>query len=382
MRRPRVLLVAAILAGLHAAACSKASKTAAGGPPPVPVLVATARKAEVPREIHAIGRVEPVASVVLKPQVAGLVLEVRVEDGADVRAGDPILVLDLRPFEAIVHAAEAELARDAAFAEDKKRASAQIDLALQKNSMSERAAQEAQADAAAADALVRRDQAALDTAKLALEYGTVRAPFDGRLGKLSVRRGSAVKVNETEVVSIVQVAPIRVGFSVPEDRLSEIRKAASDALTPASDALPIVRVTAEGVEHPIEGVLSFIDNTVSAASGTIELMATFENKDRRLWPGEFVQVSLQTGVDRDATFVPTRAIQTGQKGTYVFVVGADQKVEMRPVEVSRAAGDASVVSDGIHEGEVVVVDGHLRLVPGTRVEAKDAESPSSEKPAK
>jgi multidrug efflux system membrane fusion protein len=327
------------------------------------------------REIHAIGRVEPVASVVLKPQVAGLVVEVRVEDGADVRAGDPIVALDLRPLEAVVHAAEAELARDAAFAEDKKRASAQIDLALQKNSMSERAAQEAQAEAAAADALVRRDQAALDTAKLALEYGTVRAPFDGRLGKLLVRRGSAVKINETEVVSIVQVAPIRVGFSVPEDRLPEIRKA-------ASDALPLVRVTADGVQQPIEGVLSFIDNTVSAASGSIELMATFENKDRRLWPGEFVQVSLQTGVDRDATFVPTRAIQTGQKGTYVFVVGADQKVEMRPVEVSRAAGDASVVSDGIHEGEVVVVDGQLRLVPGTRVEAKDAESPSAEKPAK
>jgi multidrug efflux system membrane fusion protein len=364
---PPVLIAAAILAALHATACSKSSKTAGGGPPPVPVLVATAKKAEVPREIRAIGRVEPVASVVLKPQVAGLVVEVRVEDGADVRAGDPILALDLRPLEAAVHAAEAELARDAALAEDKKRASTQIDLAFEKKSMSERATQEAQADAAAAEALVRRDQAALEMAKLALEYGTVRAPFDGRLGKLLVRRGSAVKVNETELVSIVQVAPIRVEFSVPEDRLPEIRKA-------ATDALPMVRVTAEGVEQPIEGVLSFIDNTVSATSGTIDLMATFENKDRRLWPGEFVQVSLRTGIDRDATFVPTRAIQTGQKGTFVFVVGADQKVEMRPVAVSRTAGDSSVVSDGVREGEVVVVDGQLRLVPGTTVEAKSAEA--------
>jgi multidrug efflux system membrane fusion protein len=182
-----------------------------------------------------------------------------------------------------------------------------------------------------------------------------------------VRRGSALKVNETEIVSIAQVAPIRVAFSVPEDRLPEIRAA-------ASEKPPAVRVVADGAGSPIEGVLTFIDNAVATSSGTIELMGTFGNEDRRLWPGQFVQVFLRTGVDRDATTVPTRAVQTSQKGSFVFVVGAEGKVEMRAVHVARTRGDASVISDGVRGGEVVVVDGQLRLVPGTRVEPKSAET--------
>ncbi len=358
-----------ILFALLAVSCSRAAgnDAAAAAPGAVPVVVATAATSDVPREIRAIGRVDPVASVVVKPQVAGLVVEVKAQDGADVKAGDPLVVLDLRPLEAAVQAVEAELARDTALAEDKRQATAQIDLAQQNKSMSERAAQEARAGAAAAEAVVRRDQAALEMAKLALEYGTVRAPFDGRIGKFLVRRGSALKINETEIVAIAQVAPIRVAFSVPEDRLPEIRKS-------ASDAPPAVHVLAEGTDQPIEGALSFIDNAVATASGTIELMATFENGDRRLWPGQFVQVFLRTGVDRDATTVPTRAVQTSQKGSFVFVVGAEQKVEMRPVRISRTQGDSSVVAEGVKGGEVVVVDGQLRLVPGTRVETKDAET--------
>ncbi len=369
MRALSSMLLASLVAS-----CSRAAGggAAASGPPAVPVVVATAATSDVPREIRAIGRVEPVASVVLKPQVAGLVLEVKAQDGADVKAGDPLVVLDLRPLEAAVHAAEAELARDTALAEDKRQATSQIDLAQQQKSMSERAAQEARAGAAAAEAVVRRDQSALEMAKLALEYGTVRAPFDGRIGKFLVRRGSAVKVNETEIVSIAQVAPIRVAFSVPEDRLPEIRKS-------AAGAPPAVRVIADGADAPegIGGTLSFIDNAVATSSGTIELMGTFGNEDRRLWPGQFVQVFLRTGVDRDATTVPTRAVQTSQKGSFVFVVGADGKVEMRLVHVARTQGDSSVISDGVQGGETVVVDGQLRLVPGTRVEAKGAETAST-----
>ena len=361
--------LSSILLASLAASCSHAAGNgaAAAAPPAVPVVVATAATGDVPREIRAIGRVDPVASVVVKPQVAGLVVEVKAQDGADVKAGDPLVVLDLRPLEAAVHAAEAELARDTALAEDKRQATTQIDLAQQQKSMSERAAQEARATSAAAEAVVRRDQSALEMAKLALEYGTVRAPFDGRIGKFLVRRGSAVKINETEIVSIAQVAPIRVAFSVPEDRLPEIRKS-------ASDAPPSVRVLADGADGPIEGALSFIDNAVATSSGTIELMGTFGNEDRRLWPGQFVQVFLRTGVDRDATTVPTRAVQTSQKGSFVFVVGAEQKVEMRLVHVARTLGDSSVISDGVRGGETVVVDGQLRLVPGTRVEAKGAET--------
>jgi multidrug efflux system membrane fusion protein len=346
---------------------SKASSAAPppGGGAPTPVTIATVGRADVPVDIRAIGTVEPLASVVIKPQVAGLLVDVRFEEGADVRAGDLLLQIDPRPFQAALHVAEAELARDQAVAGDKKEAAEQIEGALQKSAVSQRSASQARADADAALAVVKKDEATVENARLQLEYGSIRAPFDGRTGKLEVKRGSVVKANETEMLSIHQIVPIRVAFAVPEKHLSDIRKASADAQLAVQAQVP-------GADPPVQGVLTFVDNSVDTTTGTIRLMATFANEDRRLWPGQFVQVSLRTGIDRDVVVVPARAVQTGQKGSFVFVVGSDRKVETRPVSVRRTAGDASVIAEGLSAGEIVVTDGQLRLVPGARVEPRES----------
>jgi len=365
--RAGLLRGAAALAALAAASCgakSPRASDAAAGPAATPVAVATAVRADVPVEIRAIGSVEPAAYVVLKPHVAGIVVDLKFEEGSDVRTGDPLVVLDSRPFEASVKAAEAELARDKALAADARQAKEENEGALLKSAVSRRSTDQARAASAAADALVQRDEAALERARLDLEYSTVRAPFDGRTGKLSVRRGSVVKADETELVSLAQVTPIRVAFSVPEPRLAEVRRA-------GADGPPRVLAQVPGTDAPVEGKLTFLDNSVEPASGTFTLMATFANEDRALWPGQFVQVSLTTGVDHGVVLAPTRAVQTGQKGTFVFVVQKEGTVEMRQVDVARTTGDSSVIRHGVEAGETVVVDGQLRLVPGARIEVKD-----------
>ncbi len=366
MRRgSRVLRMVCAAQLVWAVGCgAKDSKAAAaGGPPPLPVQVTTALASDVPVDIRAIGTVESVASVVLKPQIAGVIVDIRFEEGADVRAGDPLVLFDTRPYEAALHSVEAELARDAALADDAKRAAGQIEEALQKSAVSQRSAEQARAAFAAADATVRKDQAALEMARLNLDYCTVRAPFDGRTGKLSARRGSVVKANETELVAVSRIVPIRVAFAVPQARLAEIRKA-------AADAPPIVRAEVPDSPAPIEGTLTFIDNSVDATSGTIGLLATFANEDRGLWPGQYVQVVLRTGVERGAVIVPLRAVQRGQKGDFVFVVGKDNAVELRLITVKRNSANSAVVSQGLSPGDVVVTDGQLRLVPGARVDPR------------
>ncbi len=318
---------------------------------------------DVPIEIRAIGRVESQASVVVKPQIAGIVLDLPFEEGADVHKGDPLVLFDPRPFEAALHAVEAELARDVALAEDARQAAAQVAGALEKSAVSQRSSEQAHAAAAAADAVVAKDRAALESARLDVEYCTIRAPFDGRTGRLSVRRGSVVKANETELVTLAQIAPIRVAFSVPEVQLADIRKASADRAL-------AVEVQAPGSGARVQGAVTFMDNTVDAASGTIGLLATFPNQDRGLWPGQYVEVVLRLGIDQGVVLVPAHAVQTGQQGTYVFVVGSDHTVEMRPVVVKRTTTDGSVLSKGLAAGDVIVTDGHLRLVPGSRVDAR------------
>jgi len=335
---------------------------------PLPVTVTTASTADVPVEIRAVGTVEALDFVSIKPQIAGVVVDIRLEEGAEVAGSDPLILLDRRPFEAALHAAEAELARDRALAEDARMAAAQIEAALEKGSVSHRSAEQARAAAAAADALVRKDEAAVEIARLDVEYCTIRAPFGGRTGKLSVRLGSVVKANETEMVTLARIVPIRVAFAVAESRLAEIRKASADAPVP-------VRVEIHGSATRAQGILTFIDNAVDRASGTIGLMATFANEDRGLWPGQFVEVSVTTGIDRGIVVVPTRAVQRGQSGDFVFVVGQDRTVEARPVVVKRTSGDSSALAEGVTAGEVVVTDGQLRLVPGARVEPKEAAEP-------
>ena len=351
-----LLLVVAGCGGGTAAAAAPAAT------PTVPVSVAHAERRDVPALVRAVGTVESPASVVLKPRIAGEVVDVPLQDGQDVKAGDLLVVLDRRPFEAALHAAEAALARDTATAEDAARNAASWGSLTDKRAVSQRTLEQAQATATAAAATVQVDQATVEAARLALSYCEIRAPFDGRTGRLLVRKGSSVKENETELVSLQQITPIRVAFAVPESRLPEIQARRAEGpldveVTPAGGA----------VAH---GVLDFIDNAVDSTTGTILLRANLENAARTLWPGQLVDVALTVALDKGAVIVPARAVQPGQNGDYVFVVGADGAVEQRVVKVRSTDRNEAVIADGLKGDETVVTDGQLRLVPGTHVAPK------------
>ena len=349
---------------LAASACDggQASAAAPGaGPPVVPVTLGRAERRDVPDRLHAVGNVESPASVMLKPRVAGEVAEVRLQEGADVRAGDVLIVLDEAPFKAALAAAEAALARDTVMAQDAQRNADSWDSLPDPRAVSTRTTEEARAQAEAAKAGVAADQAAVDAARLDLGFCEIRAPFDGRSGKVLVRTGSAVKEQETELVSIQQVVPIRVSFALPERHLPAIRARRAQGPVP-------VEVTAPG-GGTLQGTLGFIDNAVDPATGTITLMADYANADQALWPGQLVDVALIVGVDEGAVVVPAGAVQPGQKGSTVFVVGADGTVQPHDVQVLRTDGGVAVLASGLQGDETVVTDGQLRLVPGARVEA-------------
>jgi len=362
-RRARLLAWAAA-AALATAGCggdAAASAGAAGQPPSgeelLPVSVARAERKDVPLQLRSVGRVESPASVVLRPQVEGPIVEVRFTEGDEVTAGDVLLRLDDRRFQAELRAAEANLDADTAMARDALTTLQQLQRVG--DLMSEREVQRAQASSDAAAAKVVADQAEVDLARLRLEYCSIRAPITGRTGTLEVRVGSVVKENDTPLLTIRQLAPIRAAFSVPEQQLGEIQ--AEQARAP----LAVEVQAASG--PPATGRLTFIDNAVDPTTGTVRLMATFDNADRALWPGQFVEVQLTLSVEAGAVVVPAPAVQPGQAGPFVFVVTEQGTVEQRPVTVSRTAGGESLIAEGLQGGETVVTAGQLRLSPGVRV---------------
>lgn len=358
------LRAGALLVALAAVGCggdAAASGSAAAQQPPgeelLPVSVARAELKDVPVQLRSVGRVESIASVVLKPQVEGPIVEIGFTEGDEVQAGDVLLRIDDRPFQAELRAAEATLDADTAMAQDALTTLQQLQRV--EDLMSEREVQRAQANSDAAAAKVVGDQAEVDLARLRLEWCSIRAPVAGRTGALAVRVGSVVKENETELLTIRQLAPIRVGFSVPEQQLGEIR---------GQQARAPLAVEAQVASSPaVTGRLSFIDNAVDTTTGTVRLKATFENEDRALWPGQFVEVQLTLSVEAGAVVVPSQAVQPGQSGTFVFVLTEKGTVEQRPVRVGRAAGGESVIAEGLAGGESVVTQGQLRLQAGSRV---------------
>ena len=360
-----------VLAGavLGASGCSKSEASAGTGQaaprPAVPVVIATALRADVPVQIRAIARVEAYSTVTIKPQVAGQLMAVHFQEGQDVKAGDLLFSLDPRPFQAALAQAEGNLARDAALAKDAAaEAAREADLYEQKVA-TQREYDQSQASAAATAATVQAEQAAVEQARLDLEYCSIRSPFDGRTGAVLTYPGNVVKANEAALVVINQISPIFVTFSVPEQYLAQIRQ------YQAAGPLPVEAVIPQDEGPSERGTLSFIDNQVDRMSGMITLKGTFQNEDRRLWPGQFVNAVLTLRTLADATVVPTPAIQVGQAGQFVFVVKADQTVEMRPVVAGQELDNRTVIERGIEVGETVVTDGQLRLVPDAKISVKE-----------
>lgn len=356
-------LVLLFAASLGIVSCD--SKTAAVGPDlAVPVNVAKAVKKTVPIQLSAIGTGEAHSTVSIKGQVNAVLKEVHFKQGDFVKKGDLLFTLDARPFQASLAQAQANLARDKAQA-DLTIVQAERYKKLYDEGISPKEQfDQMQANAAAQQGSVHADEAAVESAKLQLQYCAIYSPVDGRTGALQVYPGNLVKENDVPVLVVInEIAPLYEDFSVPEQYLGVIKKYM------AGGRLQI-EATPYGDTAPEMGYLTFVDNTVDNTTGTIKLKGTFANADHRLWPGQFSTVALRLSEEENATVVPTQAVQTGQNGDFVFVIKPDQTAESRPVKVARSLGSESVIAKGVEPGETVVTDGQLRLIPGIKVQIK------------
>ena len=362
-----------IAAGVFGAALAGAACAGKGGPPPketVPVVAATVEKRTVPLEVQAIGHVEPLATVAVKTRIGGEITEVGFREGQDVKPGDLLFVIDPRPYEVAVKEARARVARDRALAKTAAETAARYAELIKKDFVTAQQFDETQANAAAAGATVQADEAAVQSAELDLSYCRITSPIAGRTGSLLVHKGNMIKANDDRtLVTINQIRPIAVTFTVPESSLSSIRASYRAGGRLEVRAAPTDQAAAGATES---GELSFLDNAVDSATGTIRLKATYANESGTLWPGQYVTVSLLLANEPGRLVVPTQAVQSSQKGTYVYVVNSDLTVEPRPVTIQRTHGAYSVVAKGLAAGERVVTDGQLRLAPGTKVEIKPA----------
>jgi multidrug efflux system membrane fusion protein len=330
----------------------------------VPVLTATAASEDVPVEIHAIGNVLPYSLVSVRSQITGPLMKVHIQEGQDVKTGDMLFSIDPRPWEAALNQAQANLKRDEA-----QMVSARLEFLRTSNLFQSKIASQSDYDTAEAnyralEGSALADSAAISNAQVSLGYTSIRSPIDGRTGDLSVKAGNVVKSPDDVLLTITQVHPIYVAFSVPEQQLPAIRRESQGT------ALPVLAVVPSETNRPARGKLTFINNTVDTTSGTIFLKGTFANTNDVLWPGQFVQVSLTLSNLVQATVVPSQAVQTGQNGDFVFVVKPDETAETRPVTTSITAAGKTVIVTGVTPGETVVTDGQLRLVPGAKVSVK------------
>ncbi len=391
------LLLATVLT---AGACSK--KAESKGEPksgqrpqaPVPVAVANVEQKAMPLQIQAIGSVEAFSAVSIKAQVGGELMRVHFKEGQDVKKGDMLFTIDRRPFQAAlgqaqatmsqhqaqVRQAEANLARDEAMLENARVeeerykklvvggfvAREQYDQFMTAFKTAQATIEADHAAVATARALVRADEQLVETARLNLAYTEIKSPLDGRTGSLMLHEGNVVRsggTSDSTLLVINQIQPIYVSFTVPQQQLGEIKKY-MQAGSLSAEALP------SGEKRAERGVVTFVDNAIDPTTGTVRLKASFPNSERRLWPGQFANVTLTLAVDPGALVVPSQAVQTGAQGAYVFVVKPDSTVENRRVVVARTQGSDTVIASGLQAGEQVVTDGQPRLSPGVKVEIR------------
>jgi multidrug efflux system membrane fusion protein len=370
-----VALIAGGVAAYHFSTDIRAKESRQGaskGPPPVPVSVAMVMQQSIPIRLSAIGNVEAYQTVSLKARVDGQIVTVNFKEGQAVKKGEILFRIDPRPYEAALRQAEANALRDRAAREQARSQARRYQELLQKNFVSKEAYAQFRTNAETAEATAKGSQAALENARLNLEYCSILSPLDGYVGKVLLQAGNMVRANDVNpLVVINQVRPIYVNFAVPEQNLPEVRK--YQMQSPLSvDVVP----TDPSMPRP-SGRLIFIDNAVDPSTGTIRLRAQFANEDAVLWPGQFANVSMQLYEQSDAIVVPSRALQSGPEGQYVYVIGEDSLAELRKVKVQRADGEQAIIAIGLKKGERVVTRGQLRLGPKTRVQiAKPDAEPS------
>ena len=344
-------------------ACTK-EKPKQGKPVTVPVMTAAAVQKDIPVQLKAIGNVEAYSVVSVNSRVGGQIQRIHFREGQDAAKGALLFTIDPRPFEAALKQAEANLAKDKAQYENALQQARRYEDLAKKGYVSLSDYDQVRTNAEALAGTVNAGKAAVEHAHLQLTYCYIHSPISGRTGGLLLNEGNMIKADDKPIVTINQIQPIYVNFSVPEQHLSEIKKFMSAGKLKVMASIP------ENNGYEAQGELTFIENAVDRTTGTIRMKGTFANKDRRLWPGQFVNVVLRLTTQPRAVVVPTPAVQTGQKGPFVFVIKEDSTAEPRDVVVSRTFEDESVIASGLNPGEKVVTDGQLRLVPGAKVEIK------------
>lgn len=364
--KPRLLRLA-VLPALAATALL----TACGGGgrqvpvrPSVPVTVGKVVQKTMPVTFRAIGHVEAIATVAIRVRIGGELQKVWFAEGQSVAQGATLFTIDPRQYEAALRLAQAQLAKDRALLEKAEADINRYESLVKQDFVTKEQYDQIIATAASLRASVAADQANVDNAKLQLAYCTIMSPVEGRTGNLMIKPGNLVTANDSmALVTINQTRPIYATFSVPGQLLPDLTRN-NESRVSVTASLP------QNVGPPEEGTLTFVDNAVDTATGTILLKATFANKDERLWPGQFVDIVVTLGGEANRIVAPAPAVQTGQQGQYVFVVKDDQTVELRPVKVARIDESEAVIDKGLAAGETVVTDGQLRLVPGAKVEIK------------
>ena len=380
-RNGRRVVIAGVLAVAVAAAAlvayfstdSRAREAKARkGPPAVPVTLASVERRTVPVRLRAIGNVEAYLTVALKARVDGQIVQVNFREGQPVKKGAVLFRIDPRPYQAALRQSQANALRDRAARDQARSQERRYQDLLAKNFVSKEAYAQIRTNAETAEATAQASQAALENARLNLEYCTIRSPLDGYVGKVLLQAGNLVKANDVNpLVVINQVRPIYVNFAVPEQYLPEVRK------YNAQSPLRAEVVPADPAAPRLGGRLAFVDNAVDPSTGTIRLRAQFANENAALWPGQFVTISLQLYEQADAIVIPSQAVQNGPDGQYVYVVGDDLVAQVRRIKVQRSDGEHTIVASGLDQGEKVVTRGQLRLGPKTRVQVgKPAAEPS------
>jgi len=353
---------AALTAAVLLTGCTRRAPSAS---PAVPVSVAKVTQQALPLEMSSFGTAEANMSVTIKSQVAGILTKIYFKEGQEVNKGDLLVSIDSRSFDAELKAAQGTLEKDEAQLRNaEKEASRQTEL-LKKGYASQNDYDNSVTAVESLKATVDSDKAAVENAAIQLDYCSIRSPIDGVIGAISVDQGNLIKEKDITIASINQISPIKISFTLPQQYLPSIRKYMAENTLEVIASIP-------GAEDqvPVRGSLLFIDNSVDTGTGTIKLWGLLQNKRHMLWPGQFVNVVLVLAQEPNVIVVPSQAVQNGQQGQYVYVVKADNTVEVRPVTVQRTADNSSVVK-GVNPGETVVTDGQLRLMPGAKVQTNE-----------
>jgi membrane fusion protein, multidrug efflux system len=364
----RFLAPTFLAAVLATSACQRVGSQNTSEAPPIPVEAAAAEVRNMPIEMHAIGAVEPIASVQLKSKVQGEILRVHFADGAEVQQGDPLFDIDARSFEVALKRAQANLAMARSTAENASEQAERYTTLINRGVASKEQFSQYLSTAESQRSVLDARQADVDEAQLSLGWTQVRAPISGRAGSALLKPGNIVNANTDVLTVINQMEPIYVAFSLHEGALNEVRKW-------MATGKPIVSARDPDSGRLLgTGELTVIDNKVDRVSGMIAFKATFPNEDDTLWPGQFVDVTVKLADQPNALTVPTTAIMEGQQGSQIFVTSGNT-AEMRKVKVGRTVGDMTIVTEGLNAGELVVTSGQLRISPGAKVTIVESQKP-------